>query len=72
MGAHWGRMAAHSPQSRLIREWGEEFVSGYTASGIASADKRAAYALGLIAILAGIEQPLARIAAAIETARIKP
>ena len=38
-------MAAHNPQSRLIREWGEEFVSGYTAGGTASA-----YALGLIAI----------------------
>lgn len=56
-------------RARLVRELEQEFVPDYDAQSMPSADKRAAYALEHIAFRIGrIEQLLARIAAAIESA----
>jgi hypothetical protein len=56
-------------RARLIREMEQEFVPDYDATSMPSADKRAAYALEHIAFRVGrIEQLLARLAAAIESA----
>jgi hypothetical protein len=56
-------------RSRMVRELEQEFVPDYDAQSMPSADKRSAYALEHIAFRVGrIEQLLARIAAAIETA----
>jgi hypothetical protein len=56
-------------RSRLVRELEQEFVPDYDANSMPSADKRAAYALEHLAFRVGrIEQLLARIAAAIESA----
>ncbi|MBV1699694.1 MAG: hypothetical protein KGK33_05340 [Hyphomicrobiales bacterium] len=50
-----------------------DFVPDYDAQNMPSADKRAAYALEHIAFrVSRIEQSLAKIAAAIETALVKP
>src|ERR1700733_240322 len=60
-------------RARLVRELEQEFVPDYDAQSMPSADKRAAYALEHLAFRVGrIEQLLARIAAAIETALPKP
>jgi hypothetical protein len=60
-------------RARLIREMEQEFVPDYDATSMPSADKRAAYALEHIAFRVGrIEQLLARLAAAIESAIPKP
>jgi hypothetical protein len=59
-------------RAKLLRELEEEFVPDYDAQNMPSADKRAAYALEHIAFRVGrIEQRLAKIAAAIETALTK-
>jgi hypothetical protein len=56
-------------RARLLREFEQEFVPDYDANSMPSADKRAAYALEHIAFRVGrIEQILARIADAIESA----
>ena len=56
-------------RARMVRELEQEFVPDYDAQNMPSADKRAAYALEHIAFRVGrIEQLLARIATAIETA----
>jgi len=56
-------------RARLQRELEQEFVPDYDANSLPSADKRAAYALEHIAFRVGrIEQILARLAAAIESA----
>jgi hypothetical protein len=60
-------------KARLIREMEQDFIPDYDAQSLPAADKRAAYALEHIAFRVGrIEQLLARIAAAIETALPKP
>jgi hypothetical protein len=60
-------------RARLVREMEQEFVPDYDAQSMPSADKRAAYALEHLAFRIGrIEQLLARIAAAIESALPKP
>ncbi|MFZ0609839.1 MAG: hypothetical protein WBD53_06800 [Xanthobacteraceae bacterium] len=56
-------------RARMVRELEQEFVPDYDAQSMPSADKRAAYALEHLAFRVGrIEQLLARIVAAIETA----
>jgi hypothetical protein len=56
-------------RSKLVREMEQEFIPDYDAQSMPAADKRATYALEHIAFRVGrIEQLLARIAAAIETA----
>jgi hypothetical protein len=56
-------------RARLIREMEGDFVPDYDAQNMPSADKRAAYALEHLAFRVGrIEQILARIAVAIESA----
>ncbi len=56
-------------RARLVRELEQEFVPDYDALSMPSADKRAAYALEHIAFrVSRIEQLLARIATAIESA----
>lgn len=56
-------------RSKLVRELEQEFVPDYDAQSMPAADKRAAYALEHIAFRMGrIEQLLARIATAIESA----
>jgi hypothetical protein len=66
-------MADPVRRARLLREMEEEFVPDYDAQSMPSADKRAAYALEHIAFrVSRIEQILARIAAAIESALPKP
>ncbi|MGB7036667.1 MAG: hypothetical protein WBD71_14215 [Xanthobacteraceae bacterium] len=56
-------------RARMVRELEQEFVPDYDAQSLPSADKRAAYALEHLAFRVGrIEQLLARIVAAIETA----
>ncbi len=56
-------------RARLVREMEAEFVPDYDAQSMPSADKRAAYALEHIAFrVSRIEQTLARIADAIESA----
>jgi hypothetical protein len=56
-------------RARLLREMEQEFVPDYDANSLPSADKRAAYALEHIAFrVSRIEQILARIATAIESA----
>ncbi len=56
-------------RSKFVRELEQEFVPDYDANSMPSADKRAAYALEHIAFrVSRIEQTLARIAAAIESA----
>ena len=56
-------------RSKLVREMEQEFVPDYDAQSMPSADKRATYALEYIAFRVGrIEQTLARLAAAIESA----
>ncbi len=56
-------------RARLVRELEQEFVPDYDALSMPSADKRAAYALDHIAFrVSRIEQLLARIATAIESA----
>jgi hypothetical protein len=56
-------------RARLVRELEQEFVPDYDAQSLPSADKRAAYALEHLAFRVGrIEQLLARIASAIESA----
>jgi hypothetical protein len=66
-------MADPVRRARLLREMEEEFVPDYDAQSMPSADKRAAYALEHIAFrVSRIEQILARIAAAIESAIPKP
>jgi hypothetical protein len=60
-------------KARLVREMEQDFIPDYDAQSLPAADKRAAYALEHIAFRVGrIEQLLARIAAAIETALPKP
>jgi hypothetical protein len=60
-------------RARLLRELEQDFVPDYDAQSLPSADKRAAYALENIAFRLGrIEQSLAKIAAVIETALVKP
>lgn len=60
-------------KAKLIREMEQDFIPDYDAQSLPAADKRAAYALEHIAFRVGrIEQLLARIAAAIETALPKP
>jgi hypothetical protein len=60
-------------KARLIREMEQDFIPDYDAQSLPAADKRAAYALEHIAFRVGrIEQLLARIAAAIESALPKP
>jgi hypothetical protein len=59
-------------RAKLQRELEQEFVPDYDALNMPAADKRAAYALEQIAFrIARIEQNLARIAAAIESALAK-
>lgn len=59
-------------RARLLRELEQDFIPDYDAVNMPSADKRAAYALEHIAFrVARIEQSLARLAAAIETALSK-
>jgi hypothetical protein len=66
-------MADPVRRAKLLREMEEEFVPDYDAQSMPSADKRAAYALEHIAFrVSRIEQILARIAAAIESALPKP
>ena len=66
-------MADPVRRAKLLRELEQEFVPDYDAQNMPSADKRTAYALEHIAFRVGrIEQLLARIAAAIETALAKP
>jgi len=66
-------MADPIRRARLLREMEEEFVPDYDAQSMPSADKRAAYAFEHIAFrVSRIEQILARIAAAIESALPKP
>jgi hypothetical protein len=66
-------MAVDPRRARLIREMEQDFVPDYDATSMPSADKRAAYALEHIAFRIGrIEQLLARLAAAIESAIPKP
>ncbi len=56
-------------QARLVRELEQKFVPDYDAQSMPSADKRAAYALEHLAFrISRIEQLLARIATAIESA----
>lgn len=56
-------------RARLVREMEAEFVPDYDAQSMPSADKRAAYTLEHIAFrVSRIEQTLARIADAIESA----
>lgn len=60
-------------KAKLIREMEQDFIPDYDAQSLPAADKRAAYALEHIAFRVGrIEQLLARIAAAIESALPKP
>jgi hypothetical protein len=66
-------MADNPRRARLLRELEQDFVPDYDAQSLPSADKRAAYALENIAFRLGrIEQSLAKIAAVIETALVKP
>jgi len=59
-------------RAKLLRDLEEEFIPDYDALNMPSADKRAAYALEHIAFRVGrIEQRLAKIVAAIETALTK-
>ena len=52
---------------RLMRELEQDFVPDYDAQSMPAGDKRAAYALEHIAFrVGGIEQSLAKTAAAIE------
>ena len=54
-------------RAKLLRELEQEFIPGYDALNMPSADKRAAYALEHIAFRVGrIEENLAKIASAIE------
>jgi len=56
-------------RSRLVREMEQEFIPDYDAQSLPAADKRTAYALEHIAFrVSRIEQYLARIATAIESA----
>jgi hypothetical protein len=56
-------------KARLAREMEQDFIPDYDAQSLPAADKRAAYALEHIAFRVGrIEQLLARIADAIESA----
>ena len=60
-------------RARLIREMEQEFVPDCDATSMPSADMRTAYALEHIAFRVGrIENLLARLAAAIESAIPKP
>jgi hypothetical protein len=60
-------------RTKLLRDLEMDFVPDYDAQNMPSADKRAAYALEHIAFrVSRIEQSLAKIAAAIETALVKP
>jgi hypothetical protein len=66
-------MADNPRRARLLRELEQDFVPDYDAQSLPSADKRAAYVLENIAFRLGrIEQSLAKIAAVIETALVKP
>ncbi|HML09096.1 MAG TPA: hypothetical protein VK430_13330 [Xanthobacteraceae bacterium] len=59
-------------RAKVLRELELDFVPDYDAQNMPSADKRAAYALEFIAFRVGrIEQSLARIVTAVESALAK-
>ena len=65
-------MADPVRRAKLLRELEQEFVPDYDAQNMPSADKRTAYALEHIAFRVGrIEQSLARIVTAVESALTK-
>jgi hypothetical protein len=67
-----GIMADPGRRAKLVRDLPQDFGPDYDAQNIPPGDKRAAYALEHIAFRVGrIEQSLARIAAAIESALSK-
>jgi hypothetical protein len=59
-------------RAKLLRDLEQDFIPDYDVQSLPSADKRAAYALEHLAFRVGrIEQTLARIATALESALSK-